>query len=230
MKTYLYSRVSTGEQTVANQELLAANMGITVPPENCFADSNVSGSTKALERKEFARMFETAQAGDRCYVSAIDRIGRDTVDVLTTLDKFQAKGVHISVLAYGNLDITSEMGRLIITVAAGFAQLERSYLKTRTKQGMARTKLAGTKLGPPLKIAPDTLEALVKDKRRGITLDGLSQKYKIPRNTLSTNLTKWGGKVEDYRAEFKAREVQYAQKKLTTPVRMQQQHQIAPAM
>lgn len=230
MKTFLYSRVSTDEQTTANQELLAANMGITIPQENCFADSGVSGSVRALERKEFAKMFETAQAGDLCYVSAIDRIGRDTVDVLTTLDKFQAKGVRISVLAYGNLDITSEMGRLIITVAAGFAQLERSYLKTRTKQGMERTKKAGTKLGPPLKITPDTLQAMVEDKRKGISLDGLSQKYKIPRNTLSTNISKWGGKVEDYRVEFKAREVQYAQNKLTKPVRTQQQLQIVPVM
>lgn len=230
MKTFLYSRVSTGEQTVANQELLAANMGITVPPENCFADSNVSGSTKALERKEFARMFETAQAGDLCYVSAIDRIGRDTVDVLTTVDKFQAKGVRISVLAYGNLDITSEMGRLIITVAAGFAQLERSYLKTRTRQGMARTKLAGTKLGPPLKIAPDTLQAMVEDNRRGISLDRLSEMYKTPRNTLHKNIVKWGSDIEGYRSEFKAREVQYAQKKLTNSPQKKQLHQSAPVM
>lgn len=208
MTVYLYSRVSLDDQTADNQKLLAKGSGITI--DECYTDTGVSGGVKAIERPEFARLMSVVQKGDVVVVSAVDRIGRDTVDVLTTVDMFQAKGVKVCVLAYGSLDLTSDMGRVVLTMAAAFAQLERSYLKARTKQGMARTKAQGTKLGRPLKITPNTLADILKDKEAGISLEGLSQKYKIPRNTIHKNVLKWDGKLEDYREEYDAREEQYA--------------------
>jgi DNA invertase Pin-like site-specific DNA recombinase len=210
--TYFYTRVSLEEQTTENQKLAAKAAGLTI--DECFTDHGVSGGVKAMERPEFARMAALVKAGDILAVNSVDRIGRDTVDVLSTVEMFQAKGVKVCVLAYGNLDLTSDMGKMILTIAAGFAALERSNLRTRTKQGMARTKAQGTKLGRPLKITPDTLADILKDRDAGVPLEGLSQKYKIPRNTIHKNVAKWAGKVEDYRVEYKAREVQYAASKL----------------
>lgn len=211
-KVYFYTRVSLDEQTTENQKLAAKAAGLTI--DECFTDHGVSGGVKAMERPEFARMASLVKAGDVLAVNSVDRIGRDTVDVLSTVEMFQAKGVKVCVLAYGNLDLTSDMGKMILTIAAGFASLERSSLRTRTKQGMARTKAQGTKLGRPLKIAPDTLVDILRDREAGVPLEGLSQKYNIHRNTIHKNVTKWAGKVEDYRVEYKAREVQYAASKL----------------
>lgn len=212
MAVFHYSRVSLEEQTTENQKLVVESSGYSI--DHWYSDKGVSGGVKALDRPEFAAMFAQLTQGSVLVVNSVDRIGRDTIDVLSTIDACAAKGAKVCVLAYGNLDLTSEMGRVIVTMAAAFAQLERSYLKTRTKAGMARTKAAGTKLGPPLKIAPDTLEQILVAKKEGLTLEKISNKFSIPRNTLQKNVVKWGNNLQGYRQEYDSRVAQYSTKKL----------------
>lgn len=210
MAVFHYSRVSLEEQTTENQKLVVESSGYSI--DHWYSDKGVSGGVKALDRPEFAAMFAQLTQGSVLVVNSVDRIGRDTIDVLSTIDACAAKGAKVCVLAYGNLDLTSEMGRVIVTMAAAFAQLERSYLKTRTKAGMARTKASGTKLGPPLKIAPDTLEQILVAKGQGLTLEKISNKFSIPRNTLQKNIAKWGNNLQGYRKEYSGRVSQHAQK------------------
>lgn len=218
MSVFLYSRVSTSEQSVENQKLVAKTAGYTV--DYFYSDEAVSGSTKADSRKQYFAMIEAMSRGDVLLVSEISRIGRNTIDVLTNIDKFEAMGVKVCVLNYGSLDLTSDIGRIVITMSVAFAQLELSDLKRRTKAGMARTKAAGTKLGPPLKIAPNTLEAIVEAKRGGMTLEKIGAKFSIPKTTLETNLSRWGNNLYGYRQEFEARAAQHAAKKLAISPQM----------
>lgn len=218
MAVFHYSRVSLEEQTTENQKLVVESSGYSI--DHWYSDKGVSGGVKALDRPEFAAMFAQLTQGSVLVVNSVDRIGRDTIDVLSTIDACAAKGAKVCVLAYGNLDLTSEMGRVIVTMAAAFAQLERSYLKTRTRSGMARTKAAGTKLGPPLKIAPDTLEQILVAKGQGLTLEKISNKFSIPRNTLQKNVAKWGNNLQGYRQEYDSRVAQHSTKKLAISVRM----------
>lgn len=207
MTIFHYSRVSTDEQTTENQKLAAVSAGYSV--DYWYADSGVSGSIPAIQRIEFSKMFAEAKQGDVLLVSSVDRIGRNTVDVLNTVDSCQKKGIKVCVLAYGNLDITSDMGRVVLTMAATFAELERSYLISRTKAGMKRTAAQGTKLGPPLKLLPETLKAIIKEKEEGATTEAISEKYGIHRNTVQRNIKEWGGNMEGYCKEYKLREAQY---------------------
>ena len=210
MAVFHYSRVSLEEQTTENQKLVVESSGYSI--DHWYSDKGVSGGVKALDRPEFAAMFAQLTQGSVLVVNSVDRIGRDTIDVLSTIDACAAKGAKVCVLAYGNLDLTSEMGRVIVTMAAAFAQLERSYLKTRTRSGMARTKAAGTKLGPPLKISPDTLEQILVAKKEGLTLEKISNKFSIPRNTLQKNVSKWGDNLQGYRQEYNTRVAQHKSK------------------
>ena len=209
MTVYHYSRVSLDEQEVSNQILVASRSGYDIADDNYYSDEGVSGAIPALSRPEFTRLVSVLREGDVVVVSTVDRIGRDTIDVLSTLDILTAKGVKVCVLTYGNLDLTSDMGRVIVTMAAAFAQLERSYLKARTRAGMARTKAQGTKLGQPLTIRPETLSRIVGEMETGAKISELSRKYNIPRNTLQRNIDRWGSYLEGYEREFEARQEQY---------------------
>lgn len=212
MTVFLYSRVSLDDQTAENQKLLAKGSGMTI--DECFTDTGVSGGVKASLRPEFAKMVAAVKEGDHVVVSAVDRIGRDTIDVLSTVDMFQAKGVKVCVLAYGNLDLTSDMGRVVLTMAAAFAQLERAYLKTRTKQGMARTKAQGTKLGAPLKITPQNMQKMLEEKEGGASLEKIATKYGVARKTVARNLELWAGNLPQYQQEFQVRQAQYASSRM----------------
>ena len=208
MAVFLYSRVSLTEQSVENQKLAAKSAGFTV--DYFYSDEGISGSSKADTREQWSLMLAKITKGDVLVVAEISRIGRNTIDVLTTIKMFQTMGVKVTVLAYGSLDLTSEMGQLVVTMSAAFAQLELSDLKRRTRAGMARTKASGTKLGQPLKITPDTLEAIIADKKEGMTLDMLAAKHSVARSAMHANILKWGDNLEGYREEFNARQAQYA--------------------
>lgn len=208
MAVFHYSRVSLDEQTVENQRVSAENSSYKV--DHWFYDSGVSGGVFALDRKYFSLMASKMVHGDTLIVASVDRIGRNTADVIKTIEHFQSRGIKVCVLAYGSLDLTSEIGMAMISIAAVFAQLERSELRRRTKAGMVRVKQEGVKLGQPLKISPDTLEAVVVDKESGMTLKELAAKYSVVKSTLNANLLKWGDNLTGYREEFNARQAQYA--------------------
>ena len=92
MATVGYVRVSTKEQGVeAQQHKLAQKFNI----EKWFADNGVSGTVKAKERPGFSALLDYIREGDTLVVPAIDRLGRNTIDVLETVEAFKAKGVKV---------------------------------------------------------------------------------------------------------------------------------------
>lgn len=210
MAVYLYSRVSLEDQSVDNQKLAAEAAHHKI--DYVFADSGISGGVKAMERPEFAKMMKQLKAGDTLVVSAADRIGRNTADVILTVEKFVEMDVKLVILAYGSMDFTSDIGMAILSIGATFAALERSGLRRRTSQGMARVKAEGVMLGQPLKIAPEQLGDMMEKRGRGISISSLANEYRIERSTISRNLKKWKGKLPEYSQEWNTRQAQYAVK------------------
>ncbi len=208
MSVYLYARVSTSEQTVENQVLAARKVGYAL--DHIFSDEDVSGSVKSTDRVEFFKMLESLDEGDTVVVSEISRIGRKTLDVLNIVDIFKKKKVRLCVLAYGNMDMTSEMGEVVITMASAFAQMELSDLKRRTKLGMMRTKSEGTKLGRPLKMTPEDFDEVVRSKNNGEGVDKVCKRLKLSVATAYKNLKTWDDDMVKYREEYNIRQTQYA--------------------
>ena len=138
-----YLRVSTGEQSIGAQR---HSIEQTHKVETWFADEGVSGAVEALQRPEFAELFKFIRKGDTLIVPAVDRLGRNTIDVLDTVEALQGKGVSIISLREG-FDLSTPIGKAMLTMLAAVAELERSNIKTRQMAGIAKAKAEGKALG-----------------------------------------------------------------------------------
>ncbi|MFB5668820.1 recombinase family protein, partial [Shigella sonnei] len=87
-----------------------------------------------------------AREGDTVVVVAVDRLGRDTIDVLSTVKALQAKGVTVISLREG-FDLSSAMGEAMLGIMSTLAQLERSLIAERRKAGIERAKAEGVHMG-----------------------------------------------------------------------------------
>jgi DNA invertase Pin-like site-specific DNA recombinase len=114
--------------------------------EELFIDV-VSGSVPFKEREAGLRLFTAIENGRINYLTihAIDRAGRNTIEVLTFLKFCFDKGVTVKI---ENLGIESIINgkpnpifNLITTILAELATLEKSSLLERQKEGIAQAKL-----------------------------------------------------------------------------------------
>lgn len=209
MAVYGYIRVSTeGKgQTTENQRKLIEDAGYRV--DAFFSEDGVSGSVKAFSRPAFASMLALCKEGDTIILTMVDRLGRSASDILNVVEELKERGIKLKVMQFDGMDITSSMGKMVLTCMSAMAELERNILIERTIAGLERTKAQGTKLGAPLTIEPAIMNNLVSESGN-LTLDQLSTKYGIPRNTIHRNIKKWGDRLDVYEAEWIARKSQYA--------------------
>ena len=148
MTVLAYVRVSTEDQsTNAQRHAITERHNVG----KWFEDQAVSGATKALDRPGFAELFKYAREGDTLVVAAIDRLGRDTLDLLTTVQALEAKGVAVVSLREG-FDLSTPIGKAMLTMLGAVAELERSNIRARQLAGITRAKASGQKLGAPKRI------------------------------------------------------------------------------
>lgn len=162
-----YFRVSTTDQSTEAQRhaLLKDAGGDAFDVE--FSDEGVSGSIPAADRPGFSRLLSHARTGDTLYVYAVDRLGRDALDVQATVRKLLEKGVAVEIRGLGR--ISKGVGELILAVLAQVADMERQKIIERTTAGREKAKeaLAATGkthrgkegLGRPLAASPEEVKA-----------------------------------------------------------------------
>lgn len=213
MAVHSYLRISTLDkgQTVENQRLALQEAG-NYATDFWYADEGVSGSVPAMQRPEFVRMMGAVKRNDLVCVTALDRLGRDAEDILNTVNNFEKMGVRVCILALGNTDITSVMGKAFVIMLSALAEMERNNLRERTRQGLARTQKEGTILGRPLAINPAEMREMVTKRDKGYSLDSLAEIYGVSKMTVQRNLKKWEGKLDDYCDEYFKRQAQYDRK------------------
>lgn len=147
-----YLRVSTGEQTTANQrrelEAVAAKAGWNVVA--VFEDAGISGSKGREQRPGYDALLKAVTRREVDLVAAwsVDRIGRSMPDLVSFLTELHARGADLY-LHQQALDTSTPAGRAMFQMMGVFAEFERSMIQERVKAGLARTKAAGTKLGRP---------------------------------------------------------------------------------
>lgn len=134
-----YYRVSTADQSTEAQR---AAMGGNFDQE--FTDEGVSGGVLAADRPGFAAMIATVRSGDTIHVYAVDRLGRDAIDVQATVRRLIDAGVTVDVHGIG--PIARGVGELILAVLAQVAEMERRRIAERTAAGRkaARASLEAT--------------------------------------------------------------------------------------
>lgn len=100
----------------------------------------------AAKRPAMAALLQYVREGDTVVVVAIDRLGRDTIDVLTTVEALRQKGVSVVSMREG-FDLATPAGRLMLTMLAAVAELERENIKARQMAGIERARAEGKVLG-----------------------------------------------------------------------------------
>ncbi len=158
MATFAYLRVSTTDQTTEQQLKQILDAGYAVESDRVYVELGVSGKVPALQREQFKRLHDRLSKQDTIIVAKLDRLGRDTLDVISTIENLTGIGVSVVVLGLGVLD-QSPQSRLTLTMLAAISQFERELISERTKAKLAQLKAEGVKLGRPMKIDDVALRA-----------------------------------------------------------------------
>lgn len=130
MSRVAYYRVSTRDQSIEAQRMA---LGGDFAKE--FADEGVSGATLAARRPGFSQLLTYIREGDELCVYAIDRLGRDALDVQATVRALLERGVIVNVHGLG--PIGRGVGELIVAVLAQVANMERDRIAERCESGRA---------------------------------------------------------------------------------------------
>ncbi|MBB3399700.1 recombinase family protein [Rhizobium sp. BK060] len=135
-----YARVSTVDQDLEIQlQRLRAEGCVIVRAEK------ISGASRN-GRTELATTIEFLRAGDELVVTRLDRLGRDTRDVLNIVYDCEQRGAFVTILD-PHVSTRGEMGQVILTVLGMVAQMERRFIKERQREGISRAKAEGVYKG-----------------------------------------------------------------------------------
>lgn len=179
-RTFLYCRVSTSDQSTDNQIREVESAGFTVEPRRIVVET-VSGSVPAMERKGFAKLLDRMETGDVLLVTKLDRLGRNAMDLRSTVDRLAGDGIRVHCLALGGVDLTSPAGRMTMQVIAAVAEFERDLLIERTQAGLSRAKAQGKALGRPQSLTAAQQKEILAARRGGASLGVLATKYGVSR-------------------------------------------------
>ena len=138
-RTFAYCRVSTSDQTNENKIAEIVTAGFAVEDRRIVCET-VSGSMPALERPGFKRLVDRLDWDDVLTVTKLDRLGRNAIDVRTTVGQLARDNVRVHCLALGGVDLTSADGKMAMSAINAVAEFERDLLIERTQAGLRRTK------------------------------------------------------------------------------------------
>ena len=148
----LYVRVSTHEQTTANQEKALREITEHAGWEivEVYNDHGVSGSKSRDQRPGLAQLQKDAvqRKFDVVLAWSVDRLGRSVQDLVGFLSEIHALGIDL-ILPQQGLDTTTPGGKAMFQMMGVFAEFERAMIQDRVYAGLARAKAQGKKLGRP---------------------------------------------------------------------------------
>jgi len=147
-RVFAYSRVSTADQNNQTQFDTITAAGHEVKESRRVAEV-VSGGVQAFQRPEFAKLVDKLEDGDTLIVSKLDRLGRDNIDVQSTILTLAGRGIKVMSLDLPTSDLSSAEGKLMLQLFSAFAEFEKSRIAERTQEGLARARAEGKKLGRP---------------------------------------------------------------------------------
>ena len=191
-RTFIYARVSTSEQHADNQvhEIEAAGFSVN---ERRIVTESISGSVAASERPQFARLLDRLEPDDVLIVTKLDRLGRNAMDVRSTVERLAADGVRVHCLALGGVDLTSPAGKMTMGVLTAVAEFERDLLIERTHAGMARARAEGKVMGRPPALTKEWQAEVMQRLAMGVSVAQLARDYGTTRQSIMRIREKLGG-------------------------------------
>lgn len=182
-RLFAYLRVSTADQTTENQIQEITSAGFTVTPQRVVAET-ISGSVPAFERKGFAKLVDRLEENDVLVVTKLDRLGRNAIDVRTTVERLDSIGVRVHCLALGGVDLTSAAGKMTMGVISAVAEFERDLLIERTQAGLRRAKAEGKTFGRPSALTEAQRATVLDRLNAGVSIAQIAREMRTSRQTI----------------------------------------------
>jgi len=164
-----YNRTSTIQQEGKRFDLDKNEYDLTL------FDKGVSGKIPFSERTEGNKLTQLVNDGkvSEVVVEELSRLGRNTIDTLTTLKFFEDNGVNVVVKSMGNLqsmvnEKKNPIWNLITSVMSSLYELERENILERTEMGRKMYVMNGGKLGRKVGTTENRSDFLKKEKTQKI--------------------------------------------------------------
>lgn len=155
---FFYSRVSTVGQNVSRQ-ISNFKLHNGFNPQNLYVDK-VQGNVPFLERPEASKLYdrvtEQNSINATIVVDSIDRLGRNLIDILKTIERFTANGINLKSIKEGFETLTEDgkenpTAKIVVSLMGSIAEMHRNIIKERTAEGIqiakAEGKFKGRKIG-----------------------------------------------------------------------------------
>ena len=196
---YAYIRVSTNYQTVQNQKIAIREYAKYHRIHNIIWVAETISGTKNPEKRKLGSLLSAANEGDTIIVTELSRFGRSMMMILDVLQLLLEKGVKVIAIKEG-YELGDNIQSKVLAFAFGLsAEIERTLLSERTKQGLERARKMGKQIGrrpgqKPKKYKLTGKGAYIKRERNNgrsklslakelnvtwITLNKFMQRYKI---------------------------------------------------
>lgn len=178
MAVRYYVRVSTFDQKI-DRQLLAYDKADFI---------YINKMTRVTrERPELLRLLSDLREGDTVVVKSVDRLSRSTLDLLEISEQIKLANAHLKILDL-NIDLASPIGECVLTILGAVAQMERTTIKERTKEGIAIAKRLGKYTGRKSgAIALNSQPAIDRFKRlyrAGLSKSELAREFNVTRPTI----------------------------------------------
>ena len=180
MRLFGYARVSTSQQSLDVQVKALKAEGVRA--NRIFTDK-VSGSHVNREGLQILRL--KIEEGDVILVKKLDRLGRDTADMIQLIKELDDMGVAIRFLDDG-ISTEGTMGKTVVTILSAVAQAERQRILERTNEGRLEAKAKGIKFGRKPTVDKDKVRTL---HGQGVGATEIARRLKIGRSTVYKILT-----------------------------------------
>ena len=183
-KNYGYARVSDRSQQIEYQVEELEKMGC-----NPIIQEVVTGV--APEKEQLDQLVEKLENGDTITVLRVDRLGRNTLQILTLIEEIHNKGANLVVKELG-MDTRTPVGKAVMGFLSTIAEMERETLKIKQRKGIESARARGKHLGRPTKYSKQSFEKAVVDYLNGESVKDVTATYNIPRSTFYRFLAKEG--------------------------------------
>lgn len=181
-----YVRVSSINQATDRQLEDSCNYDL-------IYEEKVSGKTTD-NRAELKNMLKTLRAGDEVFTHSIDRLARNTLDLLSIIKEIKEKKCSITFIKEGwkfSNDDKNKIQELMLTIMGAIAQAERETIRERQLEGIAIAKKKGVyNKAHPTKLNNAIIQQIKDDRATGMVETELMNKYHISKPTLYRYLKK----------------------------------------
>ena len=153
MAKYAYARCSSLSQSTDIQVAALKEAGCEVVRAEKKSGSTIEGRT------ELAGLMDFMRDGDVLCIHKLDRLGRNTRDVLNLVHELDERGCSLQVLEPA-IDTGGPMGKVMLTVLGMVSEMELGFIKERQRAGIEKAKAAGKYKGRPTSLDHDKIKAM----------------------------------------------------------------------